>query len=174
MMYLYNSIQYLCINILYNIYATGIDNSPSNVTTVLGDIAEFQCSAFCGIVAWLVNETSVFSLQQNHNLSYLSGPRSDGVHGETSTLQIVAEDTANNTMIRCIVIDPDYNTIINSSTSVYLRVQGMVVSVITSGYLTCTHEWMLVTTITLLYSSMITALIKVYVFWQASHYLQLI
>lgn len=109
----------------YHNYA-GIDYLPSNVTTVSGDIAEFHCSAFCGIVAWLVNETSVFSLQQKHNLSYLSGPRSDGVYGEMSTLQIVAKDTVNNTMIRCIVIDPDYNTIINSSASVYLRVQGKV------------------------------------------------
>ena len=114
----------LYIHVLCN--HAGIDDVPSTVITVSGDLAEFHCSAFCGIVAWLVNETSVFSLQQKHNLSYLSGPRSDGIHGEMSTLQIVANESVNNTMIRCIVINPDYNTIVNSSTIVYLLVQGTV------------------------------------------------
>ena len=108
-------------------YTPGIDHSPSNVTTVSGDLAEFQCSATDGFVAWLVNETSVFSFQETqHNLSYLSGPRSDGIRGESSTLHIIASERVNNSMIRCIVVDPDSNSIVNSSGPVYLLVQGIV------------------------------------------------
>ena len=66
----------------------------------------------------------LLSKLNDHNVSFESVARSDGIDGNNSTLCIVATEITNNTFYKCGVLDITTNLIINFSAPVKLTVQG--------------------------------------------------
>lgn len=92
----------------------------------LHSIAEFTCSVGQGRprLFWFVNSVTVSALPAKYGASFTSHRTPDGM-GTTSTLQILALEETNNSMIQCGVdisvrIDLHY-----FSSSAYLLVQGI-------------------------------------------------
>lgn len=103
-----------------------IDESPMDLITFLGYKANFHCvSQGSGLVYWLNGDkVGIHRWPGDHNVSYKSVSRSDGVDGDNSTLCVIATEVTNGTLYRCGILDIFSNLIVNYSASARLTVQG--------------------------------------------------
>ena len=108
----------------FYVSGVGIDCSPSNATVLSNEYAVFHCSSLGGFIVWQINGGSIREAPPEYNVSFVSVPRSDGEHGENSTLQVLGVLSANNTNITCIVRDITTALVRDRSAVVYLTLQG--------------------------------------------------
>ena len=103
-----------------------IDEPPMNQTIFLGYKAKFHCiSQGSGLIYWFNGDKiGIHRLPNDHNVSFKSVSRSDGVSGDNSTLCVIATEMTNGTLFRCGILDIFSNLIVNYSASAKLMVQG--------------------------------------------------
>lgn len=94
--------------------------SPSPVNTYIGHVAEFLCITRSSGIVWTINNNTGYNIPN----SIRTRPRSDREPGANSTLRILATQSANNSVIRCTIVDIDTSSEITSSQGVLLKVQG--------------------------------------------------
>ena len=111
-----------------------------NVSVFTGDIAKFHCvSHGSSYIFWfsITNGSNILITQSGYDTSSVSGTqRMDGIHGENSTLFVMASELTNGTQYTCGVLDLSTNSIVEYSPPATLLVQGEFL--VYFLYVTCT------------------------------------